>query len=387
MTKKEKTNILDIVEPSSAAKLQPSLSSEQDQAQHSYNVISYGPVVNLIEDALKGGDVEGLSLLEARHSLITHGATTKVSQSKDGRIRIVRTTNGAEITLQFSNFAALKGSNKAAKKMLIFILQEINRQGIVTREGSLIREVLTFPIKKLVECGMYSVERSARKGFDDAIEGLKGDIQGLIKIKGKERTSTGKTSLTLFPTLSREDGLCSVRLNPDINWETIVHYYTIIPTYAYKLSNRAFDLLIYVCAQARQRTDEISQKQSFMLSLRSVQYALSLPDEAKTKNPKKDIKQPIEDSIDEIMRENDQAKNEGNFSLSLYPDGIEKKRIVNYLNEGKLHVTIQGAYFDYFEGIFKARTKRIDNNRQRQERIAEEVQIRKLAAATADDNT
>lgn len=382
MTKKNRPIQPDVIEPVSAAKLRPSLASDQDQTQRSYSVISYGPIINLMEDALKGGDLEGLALLE-RHGSITHGADTKV-YTKDGKLRIERKTNNSEITIQFSNFAALKGSNKAAKKMLIFILQEINRQGVVKSDGTLVREVLTFPIKRLVECGMYSAERSARTGFDSAIDGLKGDVQGLIKLRGKDRTSTGKTSLTLFPTLSREDGTCSVRLNPDINWESIAPFYTIIPTYAYKLSNRAFDLLIYICTQARQRTDEISKNNGFYLSLRSVQYALNLPDETKTKNPKKDIKQPVADCIDEIMRENDQAKNEGNFSIRLTPEGIEGKRIEAYLNDGKILVSMQGAYFDYFEGIYKGRARIAESQRQRQERIAEAVQIKKQLAAQDD---
>lgn len=383
MTKKKTPIQPDSIETVSASKLQPSLASDQDQTQRSYNIIPVGPAILTYEDALKGGDIAGLALLE-RHGAITHGAETKVTRTKDGKVRIERKTNNSEITIQFSNFAALKGSNKAAKKMLIFILQEINRQGVVKSDGTLVREILTFPIKRLVECGMYSAERSARTGFDSAIDGLKGDVQGLIKLRGKDRTSTGKTSLTLFPTLSREDGTCSVRLNPDINWESIAPFYTIIPTYAYKLSNRAFDLLIYICTQARQRTDEISKNNGFYLSLRSVQYALNLPDETKTKNPKKDIKQPVADCIDEIMRENDQAKNEGNFSIRLTPEGIEGKRIEAYLNDGKIHVSMQGAYFDYFEGIYKGRARIAESQRQRQERIAEAVQIKKQLAAQDD---
>lgn len=383
MTKKKTPIQPDSIESVSASKLQPSLASDQDQTQRSYNIIPVGPAILTYEDALKGGDIAGLALLE-RHGAITHGAETKVTRTKDGKVRIERKTNNSEITIQFSNFAALKGSNKAAKKMLIFILQEINRQGVVKSDGTLVREILTFPIKRLVECGMYSAERSARTGFDSAIDGLKGDVQGLIKLRGKDRTSTGKTSLTLFPTLSREDGTCSVRLNPDINWESIAPFYTIIPTYAYKLSNRAFDLLIYICTQARQRTDEISKNNGFYLSLRSVQYALNLPDETKTKNPKKDIKQPVADCIDEIMRENDQAKNEGNFSIRLTPEGIEGKRIEAYLNDGKIHVSMQGAYFDYFEGIYKGRARIAESQRQRQERIAEAVQIKKQLAAQDD---
>lgn len=383
MTKKKTPIQPDSIESVSASKLQPSLASDQDQTQRSYNIIPVGPAILTYEDALKGGDIAGLALLE-RHGAITHGAETKVTRTKDGKVRIERKTNNSEITIQFSNFAALKGSNKAAKKMLIFILQEINRQGVVKSDGTLVREILTFPIKRLVECGMYSAERSARTGFDSAIDGLKGDVQGLIKLRGKDRTSTGKTSLTLFPTLSREDGTCSVRLNPDINWESIAPFYTIIPAYAYKLSNRAFDLLIYICTQARQRTDEISKNNGFYLSLRSVQYALNLPDETKTKNPKKDIKQPVADCIDEIMRENDQAKNEGNFSIRLTPEGIEGKRIEAYLNGGKIHVSMQGAYFDYFEGIYKGRARIAESQRQRQERIAEAVQIKKQLAAQDD---
>lgn len=383
MTKTKTPIQPDSIESVSASKLQPSLASDQDQTQRSYNIIPVGPAILTYEDALKGGNIAGLALLE-RHGAITHGAETKVTRTKDGKVRIERKTNNSEITIQFSNFAALKGSNKAAKKMLIFILQEINRQGVVKSDGTLVREILTFPIKRLVECGMYSAERSARTGFDSAIDGLKGDVQGLIKLRGKDRTSTGKTSLTLFPTLSREDGTCSVRLNPDINWESIAPFYTIIPTYAYKLSNRAFDLLIYICTQARQRTDEISKNNGFYLSLRSVQYALNLPDETKTKNPKKDIKQPVADCIDEIMRENDQAKNEGNFSIRLTPEGIEGKRIEAYLNDGKIHVSMQGAYFDYFEGIYKGRARIAESQRQRQERIAEAVQIKKQLAAQDD---
>ena len=279
----------------------------------------------------------------------------------------------------------MSGSNKPAKKILFFILQEANRQGIISRSGALIHDVLMFPLKKLVECGMYADMKGARRGFDSAIDGLKGDIQWLFKHKGKERTSTGKASMTLFPTISREDGNCIIRFNPDANWEVIAPYYTIIPTFAFKLNNRAFDLLIYICVQARMRTDEISNQGNYSLTLRSVQYALNLPDETKTKNPKIEIKQPIRDAVDEIMRENALARNEGNFSLSLVPEGIESKKIGHYLNEGKLLITMQGAYHKYFEELFKTKTKIIDDKKQRTERIIEQAQIRALEKSMGNE--
>ena len=366
------------IDAASSAKLLPSLSVDQEQVQRSYNVLPYGPAIGLINDVLKAGTPEALALLEERHPRITHGAETSVMVS-GGKIKIYRKTNNTEMTLQFPDFTTLmSGSNKPAKKILFFILQEANRQGIISRSGALIHDVLMFPLKKLVECGMYADMKGARRGFDSAIDGLKGDIQGLFKHKGKERTSTGKASMILFPTISREDGNCIIRFNPDANWEVIAPYYTIIPTFAFKLNNRAFDLLIYICVQARMRTDEISNQGNYSLTLRSVQYALNLPDETKTKNPKIEIKQPIRDAVDEIMRENALARNEGNFSLSLVPEGIESKKIGHYLNEGKLLITMQGAYHKYFEELFKTKAKIIDDKKQRTERIIEQAQIRAL---------
>ena len=95
-------------------------------------------------------------------------------------------------------------------------------------------------------------------------------------------------------------------------------------------------------------------------------------------NPGEYIKKPIKETVEEILRENDIAKNEGNFNITLVPEGIEGKRISNYLNDGKLQITMQGAYYAYFEDIFKTKSKIIDDKKQRTERIIEQAQIRAL---------
>lgn len=383
MSKKPKET--EVIDAANSAKLLPSLSVEQEKAQRSFNVVPSGQIITLMQDVLKAGDRDTLYLMQSRRANVTHGEEIQFGEKDNGQIRITKKTQNAEISLTFNNIAVILGdkkTNKAAKKMMIFIFQEINEQGAVTRDGRLIKDVLEFPISKIVECGMYADAKGARRGFDSAIDGLKGDIQGDVTI-GKSKVNM--TSVTLFPTLSRIDGNCVVRLNPDAPWGAIMPFYTIIPTYLYRLGSRGFDLLLYICRIARQRIDDIESKGWFSISLRAIQDAMCLPDETKTKNPKEYIKEPIRNAVDEIMRENEHAKNKGNFSISIIPEDIDSKRITEYLNEGQLKIEMQGSYYDYFSEISRAKANIVEEKQRRYNYFVEQAQIRRLTNELKED--
>lgn len=328
-----------------------------------YNVPN-SPASDLILETLGAG--AGIADLPERKRQINHNTTLEVLES--GKRRQINLKNQkASVTIELADIDKLTGSNKPAKKLFVLALVKANEQAI--HDGQLTKNYVSFPLQELIDTGFYSTPQSARKGFNAGMDTLTS-----LKIKGhiqqtKKRGSTIDALEVLFTGARIERGQCTIFFNERISWSFIAQYFTILPRYYFKLSNRGSDLLYYIFYLARQHTRDIEERGYFNISFRAIQHRLQLPNENSTKNPQRDIKDPIDDALEEL--ETEHSKLYGNMEFSLLPVSDETAPITEYLDNGYLKVGLTGAFAETFIAISRDRAKQIEKAQKRQERITD----------------
>lgn len=317
---------------------------------------------NLILETLGAG--AALADLPTRKRQVNHNTTLEVLESGKKR-QVALKSQKAQITIELSDIDKLTGSNKPAKKLFVLALIKANEQAIF--DGQLTKDYVSFPLQELIDTGFYSTPQSARKGFNAGMDTLTS-----LKIKGhiqqtKKRGSTIDAMEVLFTGARIERGQCTIFFNPRISWSFIAQYFTILPRYYFKLPNRASDLLYYIFYLARQHTRDIEEKGYFTIGFRAIQHRLQLPSEIGSPNPQRDIRDAIEDAIEQIEEGHHKLYNNEEFSL--LPVYDEAASITEYLDNGYLKVGLAGAFAETFIAISKETAKQIETARKRQERI------------------
>lgn len=329
---------------------------------------------NLVLDVLGSG--ADIADLPDRKSQVNHN--TKYEVLEDGNKRLIFLKNGtgtADITIELADIEKVTGSNKPAKKLFVLSLIKANEQAI--HNGQLTKDYISFPLQELLDIGFYKTPQSARKGFNSGA-----DILTSLKIKGKVKKSKKKGAEiealeVLFTGARIERGQCFIFFNPRISWGFLTQYFTILPRYYFRLPNRASDLLYYIFFLARQHTRDIEERGYFTIGFRAIQHKLQLPNEKGLNNPQRDIKDAIEEAIEQLEEEH--SKTYGNMEFSLLPVYDEEAPIAEYLDNGYLKVELKGAFASSFIAISKDTEKQIAEAQKRQDRIQEKA----IAQATA----
>lgn len=336
------------------------------QGESSFYNVPDSTASNLVLDVLGAG--ADIADLPDRKRQVNHNTEYEVLE--DGNKRLISLKNGtgtAEVTIELADIEKVTGSNKPAKKLFVLSLIKANEQAI--HDGQLTKDHISFPLQELVDIGFYKSSNSARAGFSKGA-----DILTSLKIKGKVKKSKKKgveiNALEVLFTGARiEKGQCRIFFNPRISWGFLTQYFTILPRYYFRLPNRASDLLYYIFFLARQHTKDIEERGYFTISFRAIQHKLQLPNEKGLNNPQRDIKDAIEDAIEQL--ETEHSKTYGNTNFSLLPVYDEKAPIADYLNNGYLQVGLTGAFAEKFIAISKDTAKQIETTQKRQARITE----------------
>lgn len=343
------------------------LLTERERQKDFYNVPT-SPVTDTIFKAMGTGSY--LAQMPARAKEVNHSRQIEVLQSGDKR-QVIVSSQVSTVTLELSDIDKLVGSNKPAKKIFIFSLIKMNEQAF--SEGTLRRNYIQFPLQELIDIGYYSRPQSARKGFNDAMDILTSlKVKGKLQ-KGKKKTIEQSAIEVLFTGANIKKGTCTIFLNERINWAFVAAFYTILPKYYFRLSNRASDLLYYIFYIARQRVRDIEEKGYFNIGMRTVQGCLNLPGEINNKNPDRTIKQPIEEAITAI----EEAGQDLEFTITpIYDD---KAPIASYLSNGRLRIELKGKYANYFIALSKETAKQIQTAEKRRETITQKAIAANLA--------
>lgn len=348
-----------------AQALQPVAPLKPLEQKDFYNVPD-STASNLILETLGAG--ADIADLPARKRQVNHSTTLEVLESGKRR-QVSLKTQKASVTIELADIDKLTGSNKPAKKLFVLALIKANEQAI--HDGQLTKNYISFPLQELIDTGFYSTPQSARKGFNAGMDTLTS-----LKIKGhiqqtKKKGSSIDALEVLFTGARIERGQCTIFFNERISWSFIAQYFTILPRYYFRLSNRASDLLYYIFYLARQHTRDIEERGYFTIGFRAIQHRLQLPSEIGNNNPDRTIKQPIEEAIEQI--EDGHSGLYGNMEFSLFPVYDETATISEYLENGYLRVELEGAFAKTFIAISKDTAKQIEAAQKRQERIAEKA--------------
>lgn len=325
---------------------------------------------NLITEILMaGGKIDELA---ARKKIMSHSANLTILE--DGKSRLITLDNNrnTETTIEIDNIESFSGNNKPSKKLFVFSLIKAAEQSI--HNGELTQNYISFPLKELIDIGFYKTPQSARTGFKKGV-----DVLTNLKIKGTSRKGKKKISIdaleVLFTGARIENGQCIIFFNERINWNFLVQYFTVLPRYAFKLSNRAFDLLYYIFFLARQNTKSIQEKGYFTISFRTLQARLMLPNEEGLNNPQRDIKDAIDDAITEIEEESRSSE------FLLTPIYDENASIKEYLDNGYLEIRLKGSYAEKFIELSKEKQKQIETAVKRKRAIEEKAKVGALQKA------
>jgi hypothetical protein len=246
------------------------------------------------------------------------------------------TTENGEYTATFKNKQSTttitvenvseitKKYDKHLKKIFVFLLQKANR--VQFNEAN-------FSLSELVENGIYSNEDSARRGLKRIMNKLTSiKISGEFK-KGKNIIKSGL--YVMFTALEIEKGFCTITINPKINTEFVAQFFTLLPNWIYKLSNKAFTLAEYIFYLARQNAKNIKNKGYFNISFNAINDYLQQPTPKETLNHTRDIIDPILESITEI--ENKQQGTDYKFT-PIYNQNY--KNAVDFLKDGYIKIDI-----------------------------------------------
>lgn len=337
------------------------------------------PALALIVDLLSGGDPKDLPKRKSKYNR-RQEITVK---SKDNKREISYTTGKDFVSIQIDDVGKIIGQNPRAKKLLVRILKCASEQAI--HSGFLAREVVSFPLRDLVGAGQYKNLETARQGFYNTTETLVGlKISGKSE-RGKKKTISQGGHAVLFTTAYVDNATCMVALNKHLNWQFITQYYTALPNFYFELSPRAADLLEHIFNMARQNTKLILQGDPFVISYRAIQYKLNLPDETTNRNPQRDIKDAIENAIEEIeeaCRKYTTPTKDGKGTapeLALLPQADYFAPVKKYLDDGRLEVTLRGSFAERFIKIGARTLASADERKAKAERIQEAAQAINIA--------
>lgn len=287
--------------------------------------------------------------------------------------KIVYTTDNTETTIQLDNVDLFSKSKKPLKKILTYTLVKLSQTNIYEDPSSDIK--ITFPLQDFVDLGSYKNMATARQAFNQAKNPLTSiKIEGLVKDKKDMNQITESGIEVLFTGAHIKKGIVEIYLNKRINWQLFaLQYFSILPKTYFSLSDNAADSLLNISILARKRISEIKKNGFFTLSFRTLQQILNLPDEDKTKNPGRDIKDAILNALDEINKSNNEDME---IEAVFNPNG----NIIQFLEEGYAKITLKDQFESYFTKLADRKTEKIESTKKKRDELVERAKVKAMAA-------
>lgn len=293
--------------------------------------------------------------------------------SKNLSERVKYSTDNTETTIHLDNIDLFTKANKPLKKILTYTLVKLSKENVTE---SLDNDIsIKFPLEDFVDLGCYKTLRTARQAFNQAKNPLTSiKIEGVVRDKKDMKQITESGIEVLFTGAHIKNGIVEIYLNKRINWELFaLQYFSILPKTYFSLSDNAADTLLNVVMLARKRLNDIGKNGYFNMSFKTLQQILDLPDENDTKNPGRDIKDPILNAIAEISKME-------NGDIVIEPVYNTNGNIIEFLEEGYARISLHNEYLEYFEELAKNKKNKIENTMKKREEIAEKAKIKALAS-------
>ena len=328
-------------------------------------------MINVVSHA---GNLENFAnrLEHNSHSTQLEFFTPPEGTSRDLSQRVKYSTDNTETTIHLDNIDLFTKANKPLKKILTYTLVKLSKENVsAMREHDI---SIRFPLEDFVELGCYKTLRTARQAFNQAKNPLTSiKIEGVVRDKKEMKQITDSGIEVLFTGAHIKNGIVEIYLNKRINWEVFaLQYFSILPKTYFSLSDNAADTLLNIVMLARKRLNDIGKNGYFNMSFRTLQQILDLPSESETKNPGRDIKEPILNALSEISKME-------NGDIVIEPFFNSNGNIMEFLEEGYARVSLHNEYLEYFEDLAKTKRTKIENTMKKREEIAEKAKVKALA--------
>lgn len=328
----------------------------------SLGALPNGEALNFLIRLLSGKSGRIPAAGKIKNGIITHTPKT------NGDLIITKKTGKTETTFEIEKANMLFGhTNKGFTKVLTFVMQEMATQSFPLWLG--------FPLKVMVDLGIYKNTSNAARGLRDFF-----DRQDKIKVSGKLKAN-GKIAASskdkmFFKLIISKSGFATLGTNADLIQTLFASYFTIFPSWAYKLGINAFLLVRFIFFIARQRTEEIKQNEKFKISLDAVRENLGLPvpEEVKNRRYREAIIEPIEAAIEEIETEANLHPETKDYAFTMTLARTETSKINEWL-QGYLEI---GLKRDFAETFVRIATER--EEKQAQWEKAKQAELAKLEA-------
>lgn len=380
MTKKFKDKLEPILE---------TLQIEKEPIQDEFLIIPNNKELQTVQNVFVSND--DLPLFISRSELLNRN--TAMSFIRNGKIKkiVIASTykdskENSTITLYMPNIDFISANNDKFSKVFTFILAKINEQAIDKNANKLYKDYITFSLQELVELGIYKNVKSAKDGINKVYKKL---YETKIKIINKNNKWNMEKETGLFRNdkekitdIEHRKNYYKIYLNKGSIFTYLDYiYFTIIPKWAYVLSNRAFLLTKLIFERARQSTyNKETKTVEFNVSMRLIQRNLNLPDEEKTLKHLQLIKKPILESIEQIenkynetlqekikdLPEQEQKNYEKYIDINILhqpenrADKIETMNIKEFLDSQYLTITLKGSFAEFYKNIHKKHKNTID---------------------------
>jgi len=253
--------------------------------------------------------------------------------TENGRYVATTETRAAKTTVIVEDIDIfIKRYDKNVKKIFVFLLQKANKSHF---------DEVNFTLRELVELGMYSSEKNARVGINNAMSKLMSiQISGELK-KGKKTMKSNKG--IMFYNLAIDNSYCTVKINQELNINVIAPFFSLFPVWAYQLSNKAFAIVEYIFYLARNNIRKIKKDGCFNINLGTINDYLQQPSPAETRKHSQYIINPILEAITEI--ENTQENTDYKFT-PIYNHNY--KNAAEFLKDGYLQIEMTDKALEYF---------------------------------------
>ena len=195
--------------------------------------------------------------------------------------------------------------------------------------------------------------------------------QFIANARQKQITDSGIE--VLFPGAHIKNGIVEIYLNKRINWQLFaLQYFSILPKEYFSLSDNAADTLLNIVMLARKRLNDIGKNGSFNMSFKTLQQILDLPDETVTKNPGRDIKEPILNAVAEITKIL-------NGDIVVEPVYNTNGNIIEFLEDGYAKISLYNEYLEHFGELAKTKKTKIEGAKKKREEIVDRAKVKAMA--------
>lgn len=306
------------------------------------------------------------------HSTQLEFFTPPEGTSKNISQRVKYSTDNTETTIHLDNIDLFTKANKPLKKILTYTLVKLSKESVTENMD---RDIsIKFPLEDFVDLGCYKTIRTARQAFNQAKNPLTSiKIEGVVRDKKDMKQITDSGIEVLFTGAHIKNGIVEIFLNKRINWEVFaLQYFSILPKTYFSLSDNASDTLLNIIMLARKRLNDIGKNGYFNMSFKTLQQILDLPDESNTKNPGRDIKEPILNALTEIS-------NMENGDIIIEPIFNLNGNIMEFLEQGYARISLHNEYLEYFAELANTKNVKIENAIKKREEIADKAKVKILA--------